>query len=365
MKRFVGPAVPVLSQLSRLGVVGGAALALLASTEAGDRANGTCPAGETCTPDTPNGLLFEGAPLGVWPALTARTIAAGGRQTFRLTYPDSHDPFDLPFVAKLSSPDHQVVATGADRVSIAAARPATGYLRILDASGELYDRLSIDSAEIASLRAAPAYAIAYPQLDPPRWATFAGGRTTVTVVLADAGGQSLVDEDLVVRSPAPSQRAAWDSFDLTAPAAGVLELAVDAGDLVDRRVRVAVVDVFDELQVSSPTTTGVGGTLTACFPAWLRGDLPSADDDVLVVGLPRQYHVTGPATPLPVQAYAACVQLHTDAAGTVRIDATAGGRTWSATIDVRGASPREVPSLTDALWAPSEGERAELAAQQP
>ena len=82
----------------------------------------------------------------MWPALSAHTTAAGGRQTFRITWPVTHDPFDLAFVATVTSPDHQVVATGSDRVSVAATGAATGDLRIVDGGGLLYDRLSIDSA---------------------------------------------------------------------------------------------------------------------------------------------------------------------------------------------------------------------------
>ena len=362
MKRSAGPFAAVLSQLTRLGVVGGAALALLASTEAGDRANGTCPAGETCAPATPNGLLFEGAPLGVWPALSAHTIAAGGRQTFRLTWPDSTDPFDLPFVAKVSSADHQVVATGADRVSVAALRPGTGNLRILDGSGQLYDRLSIDSAEIGSIRAAPSYRSGYPSLDPPRWSLFAGGQASVTAVLSDPRGATVVDEDLAVRAPVPLLRTSWDTFSLTTPpVAGTLELAIDAGDLSDRRVPVPVVDSFDELAIMAPAETGIGGDVTVCFSAWERGATAAPDDDVLVVGVPREYQLTGPATPLVTQQWGSCLELHTTAAGTVRVDASVGARTWTATIDVRGSMAKPQRGLIETMTGPVEGERATLA----
>src|SRR5262245_6312855 len=108
MKRLSsGMLASVLTHVARLGVVGGAALALVASTEAGDRAsNGECPEGETCSPATPQGLLFEGPPLGYWPALTAHTVAAGGRETLRITYAGGGGAFDLPFVARTSSAAH-------------------------------------------------------------------------------------------------------------------------------------------------------------------------------------------------------------------------------------------------------------------
>ncbi len=349
---------PRLAHLARLGVVGGAALALLASTEAGERnQDGSCPAGETCAPETPEGLLFEGAPLGTWPALTAHTIAAGGRQTFRIIYPEG-GPFDLPFVAKVSSSGHRIVASGEDRAVVGADREATGYLRILDDAGQLYDRLAIASAPIAAIAAAPSYGAAYPLLEPTRWAAFAGGEATVALRLTDRGGRRLVDEDLALRSPVPAARTGWDSFTLTTGPAGVIALSVEAGGGAAREVRVPVVDVVDEVEAPARRQTGVGGDLEVCFTAWLRGDRADSSDDTLLIGVPRTYRISGPATPLATQAYGSCLQLHTDADGTVVVDATIAGRTYTATIDVRGASPRDASGFAVWLRAPSEGERA-------
>ncbi|HVV85253.1 MAG TPA: hypothetical protein VHE35_19460 [Kofleriaceae bacterium] len=362
--KLAGSPARALVQLARLGAVGVAALALVASTEEGERAGtgGRCPAGETCSDATPSGLLFEGAPLGTWPALTAHTIAAGGRQTFRLTDPDTHLAFDLPFTAKVTNRAHAVAGQGDDLVVVGASSAATGYLRILDLDGLLYDRLAIDSAEVASVRAAPAYATAYPSFDPPRWAAFAGGQATVSLVLTDAAGQPVVDEGLTVRSPVPSTRTAWDSFQLGFPSAGVVALAVDAGHLAGQAVTFPVVESFDELEASAPADAGIGGTLTVCFTAWQRGPrADTTDDDTVVIGVPRRYRVTGPATPLAEQPYGSCVELHTDAAGTVQVDATVGDRTWSAQVEVRGAGMREAAGWGDWLRAPSEGERAAMA----
>lgn len=367
MKRRAAALAPVsphrphrarLAHLARLGVVGGAALALLASTEAGERAqDGACPAGETCAPETPDGLLFEGAPLGTWPVSTAHTIAAGGRQTFRITYPGGA-AFDLPFVAKVSAGGHRIVATGADRAVVAADTETTGYLRVLDDAGQLYDRLSIDSAPIAAITAAPSYAAAYPQIEPTRWAAFAGGEATVALRLTDRNGRRLVDEGLALRGPTPAARTGWDSFTLTTGPAGVIALSVEAGGGAAREVRVPVVDVVDEVTVPARRQTGVGGDVDVCFTAWLRGDRGDSSDDTLVIGAPRTYRITGPATPLATQAYGSCLQLHTDADGTVVVDATIAGRTYTATIDVRGASPRDASGFAAWLRAPSEGERA-------
>lgn len=350
----------LVTQLARLAAVGGAALALVASSESGERGDGRCPAGESCAPGTPDGLLFEGAPLGIWPALTAHTIAAGGRQTFRLTYPDTAAPFDLPFTAAVTAPGHTIVAEGADRAVVAAASAGSGYLRIVDAGGLLYDRLAIESAEVATVRAAPTFTAAYPAIDPPRWSAFAGGQVGVALVLADAGGTTVVDEGLALRSPVPSQRTSWDSFTLAPASAGTLALRVDAGHLADQEVRVPVTDTFDELAPPAPQETGVGGDLVVCFPAWERG-APGDGDDTLVVGVPRQYRVSGPAHPLAVQRYASCLEIHTDADGAVAVDATVGARTWTASITVRGSGKPAPASPGGWFAAAAEGERAILA----
>jgi hypothetical protein len=357
MNRLAG-LVPTASQLLRLGLIGGGVLALVASSQAGERHDGTCPAGESCSPDTPTGLLFEGAPLGVFPALTAHTIAAGGRQSYRILDAETREPFALPFDAKVTGDGRSVAAIGGSQVTVAAATANTGHLRIVDPGGLLYDRLAIDSAAIATMRAAPAYATAYPVFDPPRWAAFAGGEATVTIVLSNADGGTVVDEDLAMRTPLPSARTSWDSFTLTTAGAGIASLLIDAGDISGREVRVPVVDVFDEIAVSAPTETGVGGDLRVCFAAWLRGDAPDSRDDTLVVGVPRQYRVTGPATPAAVQEYPSCLQLRTTGPGTVRVDLTIDDQMWTATVAVRGSMARTAGDLGALFGGPVAGERA-------
>ena len=110
----------------------------------------------------------------------------------------------------------------------------------------------------------------------------------------------------------------------------------------------------------APGSSGVGGEVTVCFSAWLRGERADGSDDTLVIGVPRSYRVTGPATPLATQQYGACLELHTDADGLVTVEATMGGRSWEASIDVRG-SMKPASGFDAWLRAPSEGERAALA----
>lgn len=351
--------VPSLSLLARAGGLAAAALALLASTEAGERADGSCPADETCSPDTPDGLLFEGAPLGSWPALTAHTIATGGRQTFRISLP-SGGGFDLPYTPAVTGAGRSVLAVGPGAVVVGAEANGVGYLRIVDGAGLLYDRISLDSETIAEVTASPSYVAAYPELLPARWAAFAGGQAAVTIGLEGTSGVAVVDEDLAVRATIPLRRTSWDTVTLTPSRAGFVPLTVDAGTVTGREVPVPVVDRIDRVAVTGHRESGVGGEISVCFSAWLDNGTSFPNDDTLVIGAPRQYRVTGPATPQPMQEFPSCLTLLTTAAGTVRIDASVGALTATATVDVRGGAARQATGFGAWLQAPSEGERASM-----
>jgi hypothetical protein len=346
-----------LSTVARIGAVGIAAATLIASTEAGDRAvDGTCPVGETCSPDTPDGLLFEGAPLGFWPDISAHTIAAGGRQTFHITDAATDADLALPFVAATSIAGFSAAPVDAAHVTVAAGPAATGYLRIVSPEGSLYDRLSIDSAEITTITAVPAYAAAYPSLLPAKWAAFAGGRAAITVKLTSNAAaeieHSVVDESLVVRAPVAHQRLGWDTIALTPAAAGIVELNVDAGHLRNQAVAFTVVDTIGSIVAPSPVAATVGREVTVCFHA-LTAEQP---DPSLVIGVPWQFTTTGPAQLAADQAYPACVKFTGVATGTVTVTARAVGLVATATVNVSGASAKTVaPSW---LWLGTAGERA-------
>ena len=113
---------------------------------------GQCPAGETCSPLTPNGLHFIGNQLAddlnlVGPAPTA----IGGTQEVALQY-DRGDgiliALDLPFTAD-DDGGHgvKVNATSGSVVTISGEGSRTNYLRILDADdGTLFDRKLLTGA---------------------------------------------------------------------------------------------------------------------------------------------------------------------------------------------------------------------------
>lgn len=357
MKR---PARSLVATLGRLGLVAAGGLALAASTEAGERAgDGSCPYGETCSDATPDGLLFEGAPLGWFPQLTTHVTAVGGRQTFRISTPPGA-AFDLPFVAATTGA-LQVVGSGPDRVTVAATVAGTGYLRILDPDGRLYDRVELTTAEVRRARLTPSYRAAYPMADPGGWAALTTGRAELSVVLGGADETQVVDEGMTIRATSPSTRVAWDTVQVEIPAAGAPELTIDAGRLLGTRLVVPTVDHLDELVASGPTESGVGGDVTLCFPAWRRETAPGRGDKLLVIGAARTFRVTGPAHAVAAQPHDACLVVHTDGPGEVVVSATAGGRTAARAVTVRGAA-RPLGDLGAVLTGASEGERAASAA---
>src|SRR5579862_8759762 len=73
----------------------------------GDRADtGQCPAGETCSPATPNGLLFIGRnPSGEQLIAGPGATAIGGTQDIQLDYADDAEgAFDLTYSALVDAP---------------------------------------------------------------------------------------------------------------------------------------------------------------------------------------------------------------------------------------------------------------------
>ncbi|MEZ4404377.1 MAG: hypothetical protein R3B06_30430 [Kofleriaceae bacterium] len=342
----------LLGQALRLGGVTGAAALLLASTQAGDRAvdDGTCPAGETCSPETPAGLLFEGAPLGYIPAITAHTIAAGGRQTFTIIDKATMAPLAAPFAVATTDATFAGTPVGPAAVAVTARGAGAALLRVLSPEGLLYDRVDVTSRVITDVVAYPTHTAAYPAIMPPRWVGFAGGRVEVALQLR-ADADDVVDEGLQVTTAAQLQRTAWNTFALVAPAAGAIDLAVDAGDQRGLAATVTVVDQFDRIDAPPARAIGVGGVTTVCFSA----KTATAAGDALVVGVPWRLTLAGPATAEAAQPHPACLELTPTATGTVTVTATAAGHTATATLDVTGAAKPSGPAWA---WLGTDGERA-------
>ena len=58
--------------------------------------------------------------------------------------------------------------------------------------------------------------------------------------------------------------------------------------------------------------------------------------------------------------WGSCIEVHTTAAGTDRVDASVGARTWTTTIEVRGTMAKPRPGLIETMTGPVEGDRATL-----
>jgi len=133
--------------------LGGGVLLSLASNDpaGGDRTDGECPAGEICSPDTPNGLYFGGANLGddvFAPVVAPQRTAVGGRQTIHVFRDADAAQEFVGFTALSSGAAFTVVASSGNTVGIEGAATGDAYLRLVDpANDELYDRISLGVAE--------------------------------------------------------------------------------------------------------------------------------------------------------------------------------------------------------------------------
>ena len=195
-------------------------LLLAGCLQAGERASScppyegdcqtTCPAGETCSPDTPSGLYFGGAMTGdPWfaasraPMVTAR----GGTQTISISGLGA-----LPFQAEADGDAFTVVSTDTtrDEVVIEGEVAGSADLRIVDpATGELFDQVALDVAEVTGARFTYR---SYLETATPGAVWGAGGLHAV-VALDTADGRA-ADESMSFALP-PSGAAEtyqWDAF---------------------------------------------------------------------------------------------------------------------------------------------------------
>jgi hypothetical protein len=250
--------------------------------------NGNCPTGETCSDQTPNGLSFVGAqpvflpfPNGVITNINHQ-IAVGGTDVIDIQA--AGKDFALPFtaVSQYDTDLHISNTTGA-KVSLTAAQASTTYLRILDPSGELYDREAYASNSISELLAVPSTE----QVTASGGGTgsaatsfvFATGTHTIGIALLDAGypQHRLIDTSLTLAATGSTQ-ARWDAIKLVAPTAGHYAVAATSGGST-RMVDVEVVDKVDAI-----TTLSSQGAI-ACFAATVHGSF--------VANLAWKYTVNG------------------------------------------------------------------------
>jgi hypothetical protein len=279
------------------------------STEGGDRANGGCPEDEVCSPDTPDGLYFASPAVGdsdLGQLDEPGAIAASGTRTIEaFRDDDATQPFS-GFQAVVSN-DAVLAVEGTDGSQTVVRGVAAGdaYLRLVDAaSGELYDRVSLRVAPVASVAIVPLGldVVGDKQLheatSPPPvvfHTVRAHGRFAVALFAED--GERLVDESMTLDTPAGFQRDGdqWDRIEQNGSLpAGTYNVGVGLGDGISRTKAIELVSTVDDIvwvagmaaseQASPDAGVVKDDTARFCFRA--------EKGNAAVVGAPLAYTVT-------------------------------------------------------------------------
>ena len=317
----------------------------------------TCPAGETCSPNTPDGLHFGGAPtcsstLSNAPLMTA----VGGTQTITISGLGT-----LPFEVAVDGDAFTAVPAVGTAVTITGVHDGSAELRILEpGTGQLYDRISLAAATAASAQLdvcggwwfdeAPAHAI------------WAGTSSALQVRLVPAGGGVLADQTMAIAMPPSATRYAWDSFTPASLAPGALAVGVTltsgaaltaTGDVVDHADTIGYAPTF-----GTPPSEGiaVGASAIYAFSASAAGEAINGVPFVATTDAPLsvgQYAVTGDA-----------IDVDAVAAGDGHLTVSAGGAQSTFEIPVTAAkSAAPAPHPLDAPRpGAAPGERARMLA---
>lgn len=224
-------------------------LACLGEVEGERAATGECPAGETCSDATPEGLEFVGRAFFDEPVLRLGPVIVGG--TFELGLRGA-DGSPLPAFDATADGDVFRVAPGDAifgptnedgdayyvvdaHVELRALRAGVTQVRITDpSSGALYDRLEIEAVELGAVDVVVA-------LEPERAHLYAGCDEMIGVRLtADNGATSVrgFDEGMRVRANGTELQEEplfWDCVVYSIPA-DATEVAVDV-DVAGRSFR--------------------------------------------------------------------------------------------------------------------------------
>ncbi|HEY4182240.1 MAG TPA: hypothetical protein VGM90_35595 [Kofleriaceae bacterium] len=343
-------------------------LLVAACAEPGDRAGagGTCPAGETCSDDTPHGLYFLGTSIVGDLDGGPRTTAIGGTQEITVETETStigdYNPLTLPFVADDDGALGVKVLTHTGAiVSVQGVAARSNYLRILSAStGELYDRTMIDGAAIADIALTSALFETIPSNTNSVW--FIGEQTVGIGLYGDVQGdhgpesQRLVDTSMTITATG-SDRREWDTLHFANAQASVINVHVEAGSAAPRDVPLEFVDHADAIQLvdsdgvaDTTATVQAGQTGFVCFAASNAGRY--------IHGATWTFTRDG-VTAAPDFGNS-CVSIDASAkhtGDTVALTVTAGGKT--STLDVHiVADPNARTATKHHAFRAVEGERA-------
>ena len=242
---------------------------------------GECPAGEVCSPKTPNGLHFFGDAL-VDDILLSGPVptAIGGTQNVKLEYDRGNGqlvPLDLAYTAD----DDGAIGVKVDHVTgafvvVKGTGSRTNYLRILDADdGTLFDRKQLTGAALKTIQVVTADFERVPVGKNLAWGT---GLQHIGVALygdvqtgSGPESQRLVDTSMAL-TLAGSERVAWDIVRIPNATVGTATLQVTAGDKPAANVDVVIADHADSLAaIAPPLSIPPNGSQEVCFMAQAQG----------------------------------------------------------------------------------------------
>jgi hypothetical protein len=330
----------------------------------GERATtGECPAGETCSPLTPDGLEFVGADMTDDLGLSGPSpTAIGGTQDIELEYNRNGGALmalDLPFAADDDGGNGvKVDHVAGSIVTVRGTGSRTNYLRITDATtDELFDRKELTGAAIDSIKLVSDTSDS-PPID--RELAWLAGNVEVGVALygqvQESGGptdERIVDQSMQLTLAGATQRA-WDLVQLPAANAGTYGLAVTAGDKPTANLDIVVVDHIDTLVADPANASTVlpQGIAFTCFDGLAN--------DRFVAGLTWHFTVDGVAK----DGIGNCVGAGSSTAtsGTLTVVGTADGMSATATVTI-AAARTDAPvrtSRTRRTPTPLAGDRALL-----
>jgi hypothetical protein len=276
----------------------------------GERTDGECPDGESCSDLAAHGLRFYGAPLGDSTDLAA-TTATGGVQTFslyRVEEDETETPLEIDFEATTCPADNSpctpdrasVASVSGNKVTLAAAADGctddeyvcAATLRVLEAgSNRLLDRTTVNVAAVASMSLwSPREELSGP------FSLLAGQAASIQVHLfspagPEGGADRLVDEsmDVEVLGDVNLQRPQWDRLEILAADPQELTLDVRAGTAEQSYDLPVIAEVESIEGGTDPIALRKGETLVVCFRAF-------DGDDRLVLGAEWTAEAHGPVS---------------------------------------------------------------------
>lgn len=336
-------------------------LATLADCSApGERADGgACPAGETCSNATPNGLYFTGASTAdQWFGPGGpMTTAVGGTQvvTVRTGQSNNSTPYSDQFEARSSGAALAVDDTSPPEVTLDGKSAGSVELRILDGAGALLDRIQVSAAVIDHATFAPSTGfLPFQPSEETSWALWHGVTDSLIARLYDSGSARLADEKLSIKvTGAKATRSSWDAVTVSVgDADAACELI--AGDGSKRSIAIPVVDAVDSIDYVSNQQPGpvdamlpLNQTALYCFRA-LRNGLTVCD-------APWQMVSSGGIT---AALLGTCVSIQADKEGPASFTVSLVGQSLQYNLTVVPAKPRAVVDRWQLQSSAAAGERA-------